>query len=108
MRRFPLLIALLLVVTTRREHARRSEESILDAQTLDLEKSLRRMNLELDDFALQIRQQHQAQAAMRTQLEDVRTQLVLANQHVVSLHAELDRLRAASATAADPLHPPAH
>ena len=131
MRRFSILFAtilpslvvmiLLLDVTLRREHVRRSEESVLDAKLATCEQSLRRLGGDIDTLHLQLdarqqqlqiqhQQQQSEQEAMRIQLENVRTELLKANQHVLVLQAELDRVRTAApqATSPAPLHAATH
>ena len=116
MRRFTILFAallpgvvvavLLLVVTSRREHVRKSEESVLDANVAALDvdvEHLRAKYLDLVRLVERLRQEDDTRReAMRAQLETVRAELIKANQHVLALEAELDRAHAAAAAAAAP------
>jgi len=115
-RRFTILFAallpgvvvavLLLVVTSRREHVRKSEESVLDANVAALDvdvEHLRAKYLDLVRLVERLRQEDDTRReAMRAQLETVRAELIKANQHVLALEAELDRAHAAAAAAAAP------
>jgi len=108
-----LVAVLLLDVTSHREHVRKSEESVLDANVAALDQKVELLRANCLDLSRQVDrltlEDQQRQEAMRTQLETVRTELVKANQHVLALQAELDRAHAATAaTAPAPNHAATH